>query len=146
MATEFSFKEENRKRNRLLMRQMVKNPSLIFGLLVLFSLIVIVLVGQRWGSYDPYLVAQSSRPYYDAEIKERQGKVEAAQIAFMKNEIAKANAAPKKIVCPQCGGIAWMSPTEEWCDNCSYYSYDEVYRWSKEKEIEAIESGFDTDD
>ena len=70
MTAEFSIKEENRKRNRLLMRQMVKNPSLIFGFLVLFALIVIVLVGQRWGSYDPYLVAQSSRPYYDAEIKE----------------------------------------------------------------------------
>ena len=70
MATEFSFKEENRKRNRLLMRQMVKNPSLIFGFLVLLILTVIVLFGQTWGSYDPYLVAQSARPYYDAELKE----------------------------------------------------------------------------
>ncbi len=67
---EFSFKEENRKRNRLLARQMVKNPSLIFGLFVLLLLVIVVLFGQSWGSYDPYLVAQSARPYYDAELKE----------------------------------------------------------------------------
>lgn len=70
MTAEFSFKAENRKRNRLLMRQMVRNPSLIFGLLVFLALVVIVLFGQTWGSYDPYLVAQSARPYYDAELKE----------------------------------------------------------------------------
>jgi len=67
---EFSFKEENRKRNRLLARQMVKNPSLIFGGLVLLILIIIVLFGSSWGSYDPYLVAQSARPYYNSAIKE----------------------------------------------------------------------------
>ena len=67
---EFSFKEENRKRNRLLARQMVKNPSLIFGGLVLLTLIIIVLFGSSWGSYDPYLVAQSERPHYDPELKE----------------------------------------------------------------------------
>ena len=67
---EFSFKEENRKRNRLLARQMVKNPSLIFGALVLLTLIIIVLFGPGWGSYDPYLVAQSARPHYDSQLKE----------------------------------------------------------------------------
>lgn len=67
---EFSFKEENRKRNRLLARQMIKNPSLIFGLLVLLALTIIVLFGQTWGSYDPHLVAQSARPHYDSELKE----------------------------------------------------------------------------
>ena len=67
---EFSFKAENRRRNRLLLRQMFANPSLLFGLTVLLILIVIVLFGSRWGSYDPYLVAQSARPYYDSERKE----------------------------------------------------------------------------
>ncbi len=69
-TSEFSFKAENRRRNRLLMRQMFSNPSLLFGLFVLLAMIMIVLFGQRWGSYDPYLVAQSARPYYDSELKE----------------------------------------------------------------------------
>ena len=67
---EFTFKEENRRRNRLLTRQMFSNPSLVFGLIVLTILIIIVLFGSSWGSYDPYLVAQSARPYYDTEKKE----------------------------------------------------------------------------
>ncbi len=70
VTPEFSFKAENRRRNRLLMRQMFANPSLLFGLAVLLTLILIVLFGQRWGSYDPYLVAQSARPYYNSELKE----------------------------------------------------------------------------
>lgn len=43
-------------------------PPLLLGLLVLLGLLIVVLFGPTWGSYDPYLVAQSQRPYYNTEL------------------------------------------------------------------------------
>lgn len=46
------------------------NPPLLIGLLLFFGLMMVVLFGPVWGTYDPYLVAQSTRSYYDSELKE----------------------------------------------------------------------------
>ncbi len=69
-AFEFSQKEENRRHRRLVLRHTFSNPSLLFGLFVLLLLAVMVLFGPNFGKYDPYLVAQSARPYYDVQRKE----------------------------------------------------------------------------
>ena len=47
--------------------KILTHPPLLLGLVLFVGLIVIVLFGPTWGTYDPYLVAQSSRPYYDPE-------------------------------------------------------------------------------
>ena len=46
------------------------NPALLIGLVLFLGLILAVLLGPIWGMYDPYLVAQSTRPYYDSDLKE----------------------------------------------------------------------------
>lgn len=55
---------------RIPVRKLFAHPPLLIGFLLFLGLILIVLFGPNWGTYDPYLVAQSTRPYYDAERKE----------------------------------------------------------------------------
>jgi len=50
-------------------KQVFSYPPLVLGILIVAGLIAVVWFAPQWASYDPYLITQSSRPYYDASIK-----------------------------------------------------------------------------
>jgi len=51
-------------------KQVVSYPPLVVGILIVTGMILVVWFAPQLSSYDPYLVTQSARPYYDATIKE----------------------------------------------------------------------------
>lgn len=46
------------------------NLPLVVGLIILLSLILIILFGPLWSTYDPHITTQAFIPYYDAELRE----------------------------------------------------------------------------
>jgi peptide/nickel transport system permease protein len=51
------------------LRQILSYPPLTLGLILVLALVFVVWFAPNLSSYDPYLITQSQRPYYDAEIK-----------------------------------------------------------------------------
>lgn len=49
--------------------QVLSYPPLIIGILIVVGLIAVVWFAPSWSSYDPYLITQSQRPYYDSSIQ-----------------------------------------------------------------------------
>ena len=50
-------------------RQVWSYPPLILGFILVLALIFVIWFAPTLASYDPYLITQSQRPYYDVEIK-----------------------------------------------------------------------------
>ncbi len=50
-------------------RQILSYPPLIIGFILVLALIFVIWFAPSLASYDPYLITQSQRPYYDSEIK-----------------------------------------------------------------------------
>jgi len=51
-------------------KQVFSYPPLVLGILIVIGLIVVVWFAPQWSSYDPYLITQSQRPYYDSSAKQ----------------------------------------------------------------------------
>ena len=50
-------------------RQVISYPPLVLGILIVTGLILVIWFAPQWSSYDPYMVTQSARQYYDPSIK-----------------------------------------------------------------------------
>ena len=50
-------------------RQILSYPPLTLGIILVLGLVFVIWFAPSLASYDPYLITQSQRPYYDAEIK-----------------------------------------------------------------------------
>ncbi|HSM72788.1 MAG TPA: ABC transporter permease subunit [Anaerolineales bacterium] len=50
-------------------RQVLSYPPLVLGILIVSGLILVIWFAPQWSSYDPYLITQTLRPYYDATLK-----------------------------------------------------------------------------
>jgi len=50
-------------------RQILSYPPLTLGIILLLVLIFVVWFAPSLANYDPYLITQSQRPYYDADLK-----------------------------------------------------------------------------
>jgi len=53
----------------LSLKQVLSYPPLVLGILIVAGLIVVIWFAPQWSSFNPYLITQSSRPYYDASAK-----------------------------------------------------------------------------
>jgi peptide/nickel transport system permease protein len=51
-------------------RQVLSYPPLVLGIVIVSGLILVIWFAPQWSSYDPYLITQTLRPYYDATLKE----------------------------------------------------------------------------
>jgi len=50
-------------------RQVISYPPLVLGILIVTGLILVIWFAPQWSSYNPYMVTQSARQYYDPSIK-----------------------------------------------------------------------------
>lgn len=48
----------------------ILNLPLVVGLIILLGLVLIILFGPLWASYDPHITTQAFIPYYDAELRD----------------------------------------------------------------------------
>ena len=62
--------EQSRPRTRLSWRDIVLNLPLVLGGLVVLALLLIVLFGPLWTTYDPHITALSVLPHFDAATNE----------------------------------------------------------------------------
>lgn len=50
-------------------RQVISYPPLVLGIIIVTGLILVIWFAPQWSSYDPYMVTQSARQYYDPTLK-----------------------------------------------------------------------------